>query len=121
VVTDILVKRDDRFQPDSRSIYHIQTTTIQNYHPSQTPCKTNYREGEEFNNNILKVLKIITDKRKFDAYESILLVKNRKKKLMNDEKQILGNIKAPFFKFMDNHTRACCNHFRASHNHTQTC
>jgi hypothetical protein len=29
VVTDILVKRDDRLQPDSRSIYHIQTTTIQ--------------------------------------------------------------------------------------------
>jgi hypothetical protein len=48
VVTDILGNRDDLLQPDSRSIYPIQTITLQHYHPSQTTWKTKYREGEEF-------------------------------------------------------------------------
>jgi hypothetical protein len=59
--------------------------------------------GHKFNINNIKLLKSITNKRKLVAYESILLFKNRKKKLMNDEQQIAGNIKSPLFKFWDNH------------------
>jgi hypothetical protein len=33
----------------------------------------------------LKVLKVVTNQKKLDAYESTLLYKNRKKKLMNNE------------------------------------
>jgi hypothetical protein len=37
---------------------------------------------------------------KLDAYESILLYKNRKKKLMNNEQQIHGNIVSTLFKHL---------------------
>jgi hypothetical protein len=48
-------------------------------------------------------VKNVTNVRKLDSYESILLFKNRKKKLMNDEQQIAGNIKSPLFKLLDEH------------------
>jgi hypothetical protein len=40
----------------------------------------------------------VTDSRKLDAYESIFLFKNKKKRMMNDEQQALGNIQSPLFK-----------------------
>jgi hypothetical protein len=42
----------------------------------------------------LKLLKNVTDSRKLDAYQSIFLLKNKKKRMMNDEQQALGNILA---------------------------
>jgi hypothetical protein len=49
----------------------------------------------------LKMLKVGTNQKKLDAYESIILYKNRKKKLMNNEQQIHGNIVSPLFKLLD--------------------
>jgi hypothetical protein len=49
----------------------------------------------------LKVLKVVINQKKLDTYESILLYKNWKKKLMYNEKQIHGNIVSPFFKLLD--------------------
>jgi hypothetical protein len=49
----------------------------------------------------LKVLKVVTNQKKRDAYESILLYKNLKKKLMNNKQQIHGNIVSPLFKLLD--------------------
>jgi hypothetical protein len=41
---------------------------------------------EDFDLQHLKVLKVdVTNQKKLDAYESILLFKNRKKKLMSNE------------------------------------
>jgi hypothetical protein len=57
----------------------------------------------QFDITNLKLLKNVTNERKLDSYESILLFKNRKKKLMNDEQQIAGNIKSPLFKLLDEH------------------
>jgi hypothetical protein len=39
--------------------------------------------------------------KKLEAYESILLYKKHKKKLMKNEKQIYGNIVFPLFKLLD--------------------
>jgi hypothetical protein len=49
----------------------------------------------------LKVLKVVTNQKKLDAYESIPLYKNRKKKLKNNEEQIHGNIVSRLFKLLD--------------------
>jgi hypothetical protein len=48
----------------------------------------------------LKLLKNVTDSRKLDAYESIFLFKNKKKRMMNDEQQAFGNIQSPLFKLL---------------------
>jgi hypothetical protein len=48
----------------------------------------------------LKMLKCVNNQRKLDAYESILLYKNRKRKLMNDDTQKLGNIQSTLFKLI---------------------
>jgi hypothetical protein len=65
--------------------------------------KTQYRRLCEHNFDLqnLKVLKVVTNQKKIDAYELILLYKNRKKKLMKDEQQIHGNIVSPLFKLLD--------------------
>jgi hypothetical protein len=49
----------------------------------------------------LKVLKVVTNQKKLDAYASILLYKNPKKKLINNEQQIHGIIVSPLFKLLD--------------------
>jgi hypothetical protein len=51
----------------------------------------------------LKVLKVVTYQMKLDAYESILLYKNRKKKLMNNEQQI---------RILDQSNRGFFNHWK---------
>jgi hypothetical protein len=48
----------------------------------------------------LKLLKNLTNSRKLDAYESIFLFKNKKKRMMNDEQQAFGNIQSPLFKLL---------------------
>jgi hypothetical protein len=57
----------------------------------------------QFDITNLKLLKNVTNERKLDSYESILLFKKIKKKLMNDEQQIARNIKSPLFKLLDEH------------------
>jgi hypothetical protein len=79
VVTYILVKPDDRLQPDSRSIYQQQpynTIVRRKPHEKQIIGRAKCEELVD-NINDLKLLKSITDKRKLDAYESIVLFKNR--------------------------------------------
>jgi hypothetical protein len=56
----------------------------------------------------LKLLKNVTNSRKLDTYESIFLFKNRKKHLMNDERQALGNIQLPLFKLLHRWTLVDC-------------
>jgi hypothetical protein len=46
----------------------------------------------------LKLLKRANNHNKLDAYESIFLYKYRKRKLINDERQKLGNIQSPRFQ-----------------------
>jgi hypothetical protein len=50
---------------------------------------------------ILKFFTQIVGTYELDAYESILLYKNGKKKLMNNEQQIHGKIVSPLFKLLD--------------------
>jgi hypothetical protein len=57
--------------------------------------------GHNFDLKNLKVLKVVTNQKKLDAYESIPLYKNRKKKLKNNEEQIHGNIVSRLFKLLD--------------------
>jgi hypothetical protein len=54
----------------------------------------------KFDLSNLKLLKNVTNQHKLDAYESIYLFKNRKKRLMNDATQSLGNIQSPLFKLL---------------------
>jgi hypothetical protein len=46
------------------------------------------------------MLKNVSNEHKLDAYESIFLYKNRKRQLMNDDRQKLGNIQSPLFKLI---------------------
>jgi hypothetical protein len=54
----------------------------------------------KFDFSNLRLLKSVTSQQKLDAYEFIFLYKNRKKKLMNDATQSLGNIKSSLFKLI---------------------
>jgi hypothetical protein len=79
---------------------HIQLSSIANHmkmklNGGRRLCEHN------FDLQNLKILKVVTNQKKLDAYESILLYKNRKKKLMNNEQQIHGNIISPLFKLLD--------------------
>jgi hypothetical protein len=56
--------------------------------------------AHKFHITNLQLLKNVTNSRKLDAYESIFLLKNKKKRLMNDEQQALGNIQSPLFKLL---------------------
>jgi hypothetical protein len=48
----------------------------------------------------LKLLKNVTNSHKLDAYESMFLFKNKKKRLMNKEWQALGNLQSPLLKLL---------------------
>jgi hypothetical protein len=48
----------------------------------------------------MKLLKNVANSRKIDAYKSIFLFKNKKKRVMNAEQQALGNIQSPLYKLL---------------------
>jgi hypothetical protein len=83
---------------DSRNICYIQTTTTLTFFLLLITLRL--RGGRrlcvhKFNVTNLKLWKNVADSRKLDAYESIFLFKNKKKRMMNDEQQALDNIQSP--------------------------
>jgi hypothetical protein len=91
-----LAKLGGQSRLDSRNISHIQTTTTLTFPLVAHHMKIKLRGGRrlcvhKFDVTILKLLKNATDSRKLDAYESIFLFKNKKKRMMNSKLLVTYN------------------------------